>query len=86
MRLTLLSVIYHALTYQLPRPLTGSEMPLYDLVLFLWFVGTPAAAYAIAARRLPSSRSTFTAIACGPLLQLTWVDFVVLLVEICLYA
>lgn len=46
----LLGVVFRALIFELLRAMTESEMIVYDLGLFLWFVFSLTAAYAVAAR------------------------------------
>lgn len=52
---------------ELPRAMTGTEMVLYDLGMFLWFVFALAGAYAMAARN--EDRTALVALAVAPLVQ-----------------
>jgi riboflavin transporter FmnP len=69
--------------YYLPRPLTDLEMLGYDFGLFLWFVLTLGAAYAIAART--GGRRAVVALLAGPVAQGAFALLVTLLVEAGLY-
>lgn len=55
--LALLWYFLHAVSYRLPRSMTGSEMVLYDFGMFLWFGVALAAAFAVAARTYDGWRS-----------------------------
>lgn len=69
-------------TYRLPRPMTGTEMVLYDLGLFLWFVLSVPGAFALVARRTDRRRYVTAAALLGPVLQFGWVPLFVGLVEL----
>lgn len=69
---------------ELPRAMTGLEMVLYDLGLFLWFVVALAAAYAAAATS--RGRTAVVALLLGPVIQAAFLLLMVLLVEAGLYA
>lgn len=79
-----LGVYLAVVGYELPRALTGLEMVLYDLGMFLWFVLTLAAAYALSAHR--RGRSAVVALLLGPVVQAAFALLMVLLVESGLYA
>lgn len=82
----LLGVIFYALSFELPRSMTEPEMIVYDLGLFLWFVGSLTAAYAVAARVNDRTRHLATVVLLGPVLQLGWILLVTLFVYSGLYA
>lgn len=82
--LAVFAVYFQAVGTELLRVMTGLEMVLYDLGLFLWFVLALAAAYAFAARN--SGRRAVVALLLGPFVQATFSLLMVLLVESGLYA
>ncbi len=82
--LGVLGVYVVAVSYQLPRALTGLEMVLYDLGMFLWFVVVLAAVYAVAASN-PGRPAVF-ALLSAPLYQAAFGVVLVLLVEAGVYA
>lgn len=63
----------YALSTRLPRPMTDAEMMAYDFGLFLWFVASLTAAYAVAARASDRSLRAWVAVLSGPFLQLAWI-------------
>jgi hypothetical protein len=73
-----------AVRYQLPRALTGLEMVLYDLGMFLWFVVVLAVVYAVAARN--PGRPAVLALLSAPALQAAFGFVLVLLAEMGVYA
>jgi cytochrome c biogenesis protein CcdA len=66
--------------------MTETEMILYDLGLFLWFVLTLTASHALAARVNERPRYAAAALLAGPLLQVGWVLIVIALIESGAYA
>lgn len=76
--------------YQLPRSLTGPEMVVLDVAMFLWFVGALTAAYVVAANVESTTdigaRRSIAAIAAAPVLQAMFVLLVVFLAEIWSYS
>lgn len=80
--LALLGVFLLGSSYQLPRSMTDQELVLFDLGSFLWFVVTLAGAYAVAARRIDSTRGMVAATLTGPLLQFAWMPVFIVLVEV----
>lgn len=83
--LALMGYILHAVSYRLPRSMSGSEMVLYDVGTFLWFVVALTAAYAVTARTYDGWRVAVAAGA-GPLVQAAWLLLVIVLVETGAYA
>ncbi|MDS0297378.1 hypothetical protein NDI76_01310 [Halogeometricum sp. S1BR25-6] len=82
--LGVLGVYVVAVSYLLPRELTGQEMVLYDLGMFLWFVVALAAAYVVAGS---VSRPLAAAALLGaPVAQASVTLVLVLLVELGLFA
>lgn len=81
--LGVLGVYLVAVSYELPRPLTSSEMLLFDLGMFLWFVLALTAAYAVAARA--DGMRAYVALLLGPLLQAAYGLLLVVLVTIGVY-
>lgn len=82
--LAVLAVYLQAVGRELPRAMTETEMVLYDLGLFLWFVVALAAAYAVAARG--DGRRDVAALLLGPVVQAAFPLLMVLLVETRIYA
>lgn len=82
--LGVLGVYVVAMSHRLPRALTGPEMVLYDLGMFLWFVVALAVAYAVAGS---VSRWSAAAVLLGaPVAQASFALATVLLAELGLFA
>jgi hypothetical protein len=83
--LAILTYFLVGVSYRLPRTPSGREMVLFDLVVFLWFVGALTASYAAAASIESAAgvrdRRPLAAIIAGPVLQATFILLVVALIE-----
>jgi uncharacterized membrane protein YidH (DUF202 family) len=79
-----LLVYLQAVSMELPRPLSGTEMVLFDLGMFLWFVGVLAAGYAHAAHQ--QSRPAVGIMALLPVVQAAYGLALGLLVGLGVYA
>jgi len=83
--LAILGVFVLGTSYRLPRPMTDAELVAYDLGLFVWFVLSLTAAYALAARTPDRTRRAL-AVAAGPVAQVAWLPLVALAFEVGRYA
>jgi len=72
--------------YYLPRAMTGTEMVVYDLGLFLWFVASLTAMYEVAAHADGRPARATGVVFLAPVVQVAWVGVVRLVVETGLYA
>lgn len=79
-----LVVSLRVLGYVRPRQMTGVEMVLYDLAMFLWFVLGLALAYWLAARR--EGRGGVVYVGLAPVVQASFALVLMVLVETGLYA
>ncbi|SDM60460.1 hypothetical protein SAMN04487949_2229 [Halogranum gelatinilyticum] len=82
--LAVLGVYLRVVGYYLPRPLTPTEMVLYDFGMFLWFVLGLSAVYVLAARR--TGRTAIATLLLGPVVQALFGFVTVFLVETGLYS
>jgi len=81
----MIGVYLGTVNYSLPRSLTGTEMVVYDLGLFFWFVTSLTAMYGVAARADGRQIRATAAVFLAPVVQVAWVGFVRLVVATGLY-
>ncbi|MFC7078675.1 hypothetical protein [Haloarcula halophila] len=82
--IAVLLVYVQAVSMELPRPLSGTEMVLFDVGMFCWFVGVLAAGYAHAAGQRPDRAVALLAVL--PILQAAYVLGLGVLVVLGVYA